>query len=265
MADALAKDERKIPKKGLERIQYLVEAYRYHWQDRAKQLDRYRNFLHMRIGKQWQDEDVDELDKANKPHLTFNHIGRLADLLQGYERSNRKRVLAKPIDDDDVDDAHIISQVLRYMDYKSKADHEKSQAFDDCATMGEGILGFVHDLEEGEYKICHESVFSHVPDRECMHRLWKNSAWHSRKKWMSRNAIRNAWPEKITEIEEMNPSYGFMRVDDGIEWRGGSMYMNLPSSGHTPPMPVTTISTGCRKIWTEQTGRIHSGSSTGSR
>lgn len=222
-------DPRPIPKTGLERIRYLIEAYRYHWEARSPELEKYRRMMGIRYGDQWEKDDIDTLDKANKPHLTFNHIGRLSDMIGGYERKHRKRVKALPIEDDDVEDTNIISQTLRWIDDVSEAEYEKSKSFDHCATMGEGILGFVEDFEEDVWKIQAESVFVHVPDREATDRVWRRSNWHSRRKWMSRQAIRNAWPEKLAAIDEMNPSYGWRKTEGDIEWQGPSMYEGYPT------------------------------------
>ncbi len=229
--EMLKKDDRPIPKSGISRLHYLCESFRYHWEAREEQLQQYRKDLNMRIGEQWSDDDKAILKKANKPALVFNHIGRLVDLLCGYERNERRQIVAKPIDDDDIENANVATQSIKYLDNQSRAEYEKSQAFDDMASMGEGILGISYDDAIGGYRLAAESVFSHVPDRECMHRTWDNATTHFRFKWMSEAAIANRWPDKVNEITEMNPSFGYMKEGDDIEFRGSNMYEGLVTVG----------------------------------
>lgn len=226
-------DTRKnIPKSGLDRLFYLVDAFRYHWAAREPQLVQYRKDLLMRIGEQWDPEDIAILDKNKKPHLTFNHIGRLADLLSGFERSQRKQVVALPIDEDDIDDADVVSNAIRFIDAQSDAEHEKSEVFDDALSMGEGILGVSLDPVEDEYRIAHESVFVHVPDRDCIHRTWDTATVHFRTKFMSLQEIRNKWPSKAEELANINPSAGYMMGENGkIDYLGASMYPDSPTIG----------------------------------
>lgn len=194
-----------------ERLMYVTDAFLYHVDGRQEQWEKYAEDMRFFVGEQWDEEDRELVEKQNKPALVYNHVQRQINLLTGYERTERREIMAKPKGTEDVLKAHIVSGAIKSFNQSSNSDYEWTEGSENCLIMGEGIMGMPYDHEKGRYQIKSELPFNHVPDRDCMDRTWTDSTIHFRFRWYSKNDIRRMFPDKEDVIDEIRPCayYGF--------------------------------------------------------
>ena len=202
------------PRDNDKRLQYVTDAFLYHVEGRYPSWEKYKEDMLLFVGDQWSEEDRAKLEKANKPALVFNHIQRQINLLTGYERTERRQIVAKPIGNEDVMKASVATASIRHVDRYSNADYEWTEAGENGLIVGEGIMGFPYDHREGRYKVKSESPFSHVPDRDCYDRTWSDSRIHFRFRWMSKKDIDEMFPKKKDEIDLIKPMIMYGWGDD---------------------------------------------------
>lgn len=92
------------------------------------------------LGQQWEDGDVDKLEKAGVKALTINKIRPKIFLLTGLESQNRSDFLAFPEGGEDTIEAEISTRLLKNVMKRSQGDYKVSEQFEDGLTCGEGFI-----------------------------------------------------------------------------------------------------------------------------
>lgn len=97
---------------------------------------------------QWDQKTLKDLDKEERPALTYNLIlGQLLSL-SGLQRSNRLDIRALPRGSSDTQAADLMSNLIEFTMNRSNADYEQSGAFDDGLICGLGALEVVRSYDD---------------------------------------------------------------------------------------------------------------------
>ena len=115
------KDEKLLKK--LNKWFSLAESAYTSWSNTAKRdLDFY-------LGKQWDQTDLDKLQREKRPALTFNKIRAPINLVSGYERQNRRDIKALNTKGGSREIAEVLTRLIKEIMDKNNGDYEKSHAF----------------------------------------------------------------------------------------------------------------------------------------
>lgn len=116
---------------------------------------------------QWDEEDAQDLIARGQLPLVYNEVAPVADWLIGTERRSRVDWRVMPRTEDDVQAAHVKTQVLKYLSDVNRTQFVRSQAFEDCIKAGIGWIdtGARDDPTQ-------ERVFTRYED-------WRNVLWDS--------------------------------------------------------------------------------------
>lgn len=101
-------------------------------------------------GIQWRDEDRQAIESRGQVASVFNEIHSVIEWIIGTEKRTRIDWAVKPRTSDDVELAHVKTQVLKYISDVNKLPFQRSRAFADLATAGVGWLelGIRPDAED---------------------------------------------------------------------------------------------------------------------
>jgi len=121
----------------------------------------------MKVGKQWDSDDLD-WNKAHRKHsVTINRILPAVLHLDGHEIQNPRDVSVKCTKTSTATRARILSALVKNVLDESKAQRVKSSCFDDGLTTGRGYLTAVRDYErdpKGDWKLQTADPFRVLPD-----------------------------------------------------------------------------------------------------
>lgn len=112
------------------------------WREKAKESQEFRE------GKQWSDEDIEILNKQNRPALTFNKILPSVNAVVGYQKRNRLDVIALPRGGQDQLVSDIMTNAIRFVRDITNGEYEISDAFLDTVDTGMGWLKTFIDRSE---------------------------------------------------------------------------------------------------------------------
>lgn len=125
-------------------IKDLQRAYR----DKSKLIKREKEDFLWCLGKQWTDEDLDNLAQAGIKPVTDNRIQANLFLLTGLERQNRTDFKAFPEGQEDDIKAEIATGLFKHAIKTSDFGAKSSDQFKDGATCGESFLEMYLDNTE---------------------------------------------------------------------------------------------------------------------
>lgn len=115
--------------------------------------------LDMYMGKQWDDSDRQKLQAQDRACLTINEIEGKIDVLTGYQRQNRYDITYLPVEGGDSRTADMYTFVAKNILEQNNFDYEESEAFEDGAITGRGLLTvYVDNTRRIEGDIKTESV-----------------------------------------------------------------------------------------------------------
>jgi len=109
-----------------------------------------------RRGKQWPEEDVKNLEADGRAHFTLNITGGMIDSINGYWRSNKQSVVAKPIEKDDEYTADAATKLITRIFRNNKIDTIDSEVRSDQHVVGRGLWHiYIDDADDafGDVKI----------------------------------------------------------------------------------------------------------------
>lgn len=81
-------------------------------------------------------EDLERLKAGQRVHVSINHIQAIVDVLTGFERQNRFDLKAAPQGEEDVDDARILTWLLKWAQEQTGAHEVSSEVFEDGVIKG---------------------------------------------------------------------------------------------------------------------------------
>lgn len=98
--------------------------------------------------------DLDRITALQRPAVTYNYCQSSVNVLTGYERQNRQEIKAAPQGGEDVDDARILTWLLKFVQDQTEAPFKVSDGFGDgvieglrCFKVG---IDFSEDPARGE-------------------------------------------------------------------------------------------------------------------
>jgi hypothetical protein len=98
--------------------------------------------------RQWSEEDKQSLIDQNRLPLTFDRTNVIIDSVTGAEVANRQEVRYIPRSKGDLMQNEVLTEGARWFRDQTKADHEESHAFRDCAVTGMGWTETRLDYED---------------------------------------------------------------------------------------------------------------------
>ena len=107
------------------------------WRKTAIECYRFRD------GKQLSDEDERQLQNQGRPTTAFNHVQKFVKYVSGVQRESPLTVLFNAVDLDNTEVQFYGERIGQYYDWalrKSRADSERSRAFEDLLTCGMGWI-----------------------------------------------------------------------------------------------------------------------------
>lgn len=94
-------------------------------------------------GKQWTEKEVKELKRRGQPAIAFNLVRQKIDYLQGLERSQRTVPNALPRTPRHEQDAHAVTDSLRFVSDENRYPELRSRVWKDILTAGWGGIEVV--------------------------------------------------------------------------------------------------------------------------
>jgi len=149
-------------------------------------------------GRQWSSDDLAQLEQDGRPIVTFDRCGPYIDSVCGSEVNNRQQIKYLPRTVGDSQQTELLTAAAQWVLDLTDAGDEESDAFRDVLVPGIGWIETRMDYDEDpDGKI----VMERVPplemrwDPEARKRNLSDRRWQQRVKWLSRQDIKDQWPD----------------------------------------------------------------------
>jgi hypothetical protein len=129
-------------------IESSMADFRRAYRAKTKLMAREKEDFLFALGQQWDQKDVDTLQKAGIKAITDNRIAPNIFLLTGLERQNRSDFKAFPEGEEDSVKAEIASSLFKNAIKQSEFSYKSSDQFKDGITCGESHLELYLDYTE---------------------------------------------------------------------------------------------------------------------
>ena len=156
------------------------------------------------------DDYYGNLPAFRRKQFYFNRIRRVCNLITGHQRRNRKSTIAVPVEHNDEQTASQISKLLFYSSNQANASEIISEAFEHgSVTTGMSLVNVW--LDKTVDPVCGDIRMDHVPynsfliDPYFKHKDLSDCNFIWRRKWLSKDAVKNIMPGREDEIDEMRP------------------------------------------------------------
>ena len=163
------------------------------WRTKAK---RNKNFYK---GVQWDSKDVTKLDAEDRPHLTFNQIFPVINLISGYQRQNRQDIKVYPKKGGMKQIADVLTAVAKNISDTSNSEYLTSMVFYDGIISGKAWfdLDISYDDEpiNGEIIMRRASPFDIIEDPNCSDYDTNACKYIIKTHWWDKEAIKLAYPK----------------------------------------------------------------------
>lgn len=170
-------------------------------------------------GKQWEEADRAKLEESGRPAITVNRIKPLINVLSGYQRLNRYDIEFLPRTSDDVNICAVRKGITKYILDSCDYDSEESHAFLDSAIGGIGWfeVGYKYNPEvnDGDAFVRREDPFAIYVDPEAHKTDFSDAKYICRAKWVDKEELALAYPEKKEEIYAQYAIYDNAERTDG--------------------------------------------------
>lgn len=197
-----------------------MEDFKRAYRPKAKLIARQREDFLFRLGKQWDEQAVQDLAKRKVKAVTDNRIQPNIFLITGLERQNRSDFKAFPEGDEDSVKAEVATDLFKDVIKKSDFSYKASEAFEDGVTCGEShlelYLDYTYNILNGRpcwKKLDSNQIFPEpgfkeydYSDARYVYKLTTD---------LSREDLISLYPEKQTEIEAL--SEGKVDIDSMLE------------------------------------------------
>lgn len=156
---------------------------------------------------QWEEEDIKSLTRERRPHLTFNQVRSVIDVVVGSEITNRFDIkyLARTPSDSREKMGSIMTETVRYVRDKCRASSYESKAFFDAVLCGYGCIEIYQDYEQdpdGLTMIRRVSPFYMRPDPNARDTNLRDKKYVIRRAWISKDDIAFMWPEGYEKLKD---------------------------------------------------------------
>lgn len=141
----------------------------------------------------------------------FNRIKPIGNMITGYQRKNRKALLAVPVEDGDQKTADILTDIFYYVDANSQLQETVSSAFESGAFVtGMSLismwLDYSNDPINGDFRFDHIPYSSFIIDPYWTKQDLSDCSFIWRRKWVDKNEARMIFPGQTELVDSMQPS-----------------------------------------------------------
>ncbi len=166
------------------------------WRDWADRAQKARDFY---IGKQWDNETLEQLKLEKRPALTFNKVKPIIRNLSGWQRQNRQdlKVLARRGGYSQL--ADIYSELIKYFYDISYADWKQSEQFVNGLITGKGWIfadiDYIKDPLNGDLVLRVPDTLLVWEDPHAMEYDLSDARFLIRGTWMDKEQVEESWPK----------------------------------------------------------------------
>lgn len=133
-----------------------------------------------RAGEQWEEEDTDILEDANRTQVTFNRIGPMVQAINGVQVNNRLELDFVPPEPEDKPICEFAKASAKWALNATDAEDQDSHMFSDLATCGMGwtehYISYEED-QEGKYIEKRRSPFLYLWDVNAVEQNLADARW----------------------------------------------------------------------------------------
>ena len=156
-------------------------------------------------GDQWDSKDTEILDRERRPHLTFNEIFPIINLVGGFQRQNRSDLKAYNVRSGNKKVADILTKIIKHIMYHSDGHFESSRQFEDGIIGGEGYLvldiDYTKDIIRGDLSIKRTDRDNVFPDPHHESFDMSDGKFVFICDWVDKEKIKKMFPAKAMEID----------------------------------------------------------------
>jgi hypothetical protein len=204
-----------LARKQWERYQWMLSAGH---EDYILEADENEGFYSG--DRQWEDEDLMELEAAGRPAEVINEILPKINNITGQQIAERKEVIYKPRDDTaDPATAKLITKVIKQVQQSNMYEDLSTDVFEDGIILNRGYLDFTVEFKQpgmpGDIKIQKKHPKTIIIDPHAI--SYDPADWNDfiETKWMSYNDIKATFGKKAADnlegkqLGNEKDSYGF--------------------------------------------------------
>jgi hypothetical protein len=135
-------EDKKLLDKLLKRFRYHTQAWS-HIRDEAEE-----DMRALSVNGLWEPEEIDDRDKAGRPHLHLDQLGQYCNNLINEVRQNPIGINIAPAGDGSNDQTALLrADRIRQIEYETNAPVAYRTAFECCVQRGYGVFGLTTDYE----------------------------------------------------------------------------------------------------------------------
>ena len=202
------------------------------WRRVAKEDFEYYN------NKQWDAQDIAEMEKDRRPWVTFNIISKIVNSIVGAERNNKRGIQFVPRHQGKAIPCSLLTGAAEWFRDKSYAEYTDSEAFKDCVISGMGwtSIGLNFDNNpDGDPCIRHLNPLKMVWDYNAVENNLKDAKrlWYVDRKPLSVarelfpdvsiEKLHAGWAETVCDYPEQNQDTtdsDFLNRNNNFEYSG---------------------------------------------
>ena len=176
-------------------------------------------------GKQWTDEEIAKLNKRKQPVIVDNLIRRKVNNVRGEEIEKRVDPEAKPRSPKHEDEAHAITDALRFVEEDQDIDGLGGDAMLDALTTG--IFGAMveADDEDGYRCLVQGTHWTQLAiDPKSRKRDGSDARWKANIQWMDLEDAEDIYPDAIEQLKNACSHHNIAGDDDTTEDRPKKWY-----------------------------------------
>ena len=205
---------------GYREVSELRKEYRNYLSTKANEIDEKRESRHYFHGNQWGPEELALLKKRGQPKITKNRISRKINAVVGLIERLRQDPKAYPRNPDDEQAAEIATAVIRFVLDSNRWESLSSRAAREAAI--EGLGGIEMELVEtkfGDYDLHLNPVAPdcYFYDPRSYEHDFSDSYFEGVAKWADVEIVKQIFPDKADEIEQMSTSGSELGADTDRE------------------------------------------------
>lgn len=189
-------DEKEIIRIGLERYEFGAEYLKDNWLQMESDLQ------FAQEGLQWPDKYLKERTAKDRPCIVINRMPAFVRQVVGSQRQMRPSIKVRPVDSvSDPDTAEVRQDIIRHVEYKSKAKHAYDNGFTYAVTCGIGYWKVSTDysgLKSFDQDIIITRIFnpfSVVLDHMATEKDKSDATWGFITEWMSHENYKRDYPD----------------------------------------------------------------------
>lgn len=149
-------------------------------------------------GNQWDEKDMQKLQREERPVVTFNWIGPMIAVILGIEANQRNEVRFEPREVSDTGLIDALNLYGKFIRDATSIDQEEAEIFEDVVISGmgwsESLMDYDDDLD-GEFRQLHANCLDMYWDPSARKDNLSDRRWQIHAKKMTKQAILENWPD----------------------------------------------------------------------